>query len=152
VLTAEHVVFEGVRIRGQVGDTGPTYDAALIGVDAANDVALLQLQHASGLRTAMLGDPSRAHVGDQAAFIGYTGAGGPSVVRGRITRLHATLTEGVSGDRPEVVVHNQIVADANAIHGQSGGPLVDASGRVIGMTTVRWTSHAGVFGAATSID
>jgi S1-C subfamily serine protease len=132
VLTDEHVIFEGDRITAQVGGRGRLYQAALIGADPADDVALLQLEQASGLRTATLGTAASAGVGDQVLVIGYPAAG-LVTVRGTITDRGVASSVVPDGDWPGANVTDMLESSANVISGQSGGPVVDASGRVIGM-------------------
>jgi len=63
VLTDEHVVHGMIMLTARVGGSGRRYRAALVGTDAAADVALVQLEHASGLRTATIGISSSSRRG-----------------------------------------------------------------------------------------
>lgn len=142
VLTDEHVITEADTITAQVGGRGRTYQVALIGVDLANDVALLQLKRASGLRTVTLGRSSSSAVGDRVVVIGYAGDSGPSAVPGRITGLNDSVDidippsqQGTSAE-PKTRYSSMLRTDARSMPGQSGGPVVDATGLVIGMEQV----------------
>lgn len=142
VLTDEHVVTEADSITAQVGGTGRTYQVALIGVDLANDVALLQLEHASGLRTVPLGRSAMVAVGDGVVVIGYPSGQGSSAFAGRITGLRESVQVDLSpGERgtsnePKSRYSGMLHADTHIRSGTSGGPVVDAGGRVIGMAQV----------------
>jgi S1-C subfamily serine protease len=133
VVTDEHVIFEAVTITAQVAGTGRTYQVALIGADPADDVALLQLQGASGLTPATLGVTSADAIGDEIAAIGNANGDGPASRRGRITDTGESFPVMADGDWPGVGASDMLATDANVAPGQSGGPVVDASGRAIGM-------------------
>jgi S1-C subfamily serine protease len=139
VLTDEHVVTEADTITAQVGGTGRTYDVALIGVDLANDVALLQLEHASGLRTVTLGRSASVTVGDGIVVIGYPGS---SAFAGRISGLSESVDVDVSpsergaSNEPKSRYSGMLHTDARNRAGTSGGPVVDTDGLVIGMVQV----------------
>jgi len=132
VLTDEHVIFEAVSITAQVARRGRIYRAALVGADPADDVALLQMQGASGLQAAAMGDSRDAAVGDPVAVIGYP-TSGQATVRGKITDTGVSAPVDADGDWPGANVSDMLESSARVIPGQSGGPMVDSSGRVLGM-------------------
>jgi len=136
VLTNNHVIDDTVNITAQVDGTGPTYKVVVIGYDAADDVALVKLQGASGLPTVPLGDSSNLSVGDQLTVIGNAlGRGGtPAEVAGVVGQLDQTVTASdESGDQETLT--GMIQVQANIQPGDSGGPEINADGQVIGMTT-----------------
>ena len=150
VLTNNHVVKGAWKIQVRVPG-GSSYTASVVGVDPAHDVALIQLQDASGLSTISPGDSSSVSVGENVAGIGNAlGRGGtPTAVGGVVTDLGQTITAGDSGDATNETLTNMIQIQAPIQPGDSGGPLVDGSGKVIGMTTAA-DSTAGGFGQDTS--
>jgi S1-C subfamily serine protease len=132
VLTAGHVVTDAVRVHAlDLGD-GLTYPATVIGIDHRHDIALIQLDGATGLRTARLSD-SPLHPGDQVASIGNAyGRGYPTLGTGPVTALHQTIptTTGSTSTRQ---LTGLIEADNGIVPGQSGGPMVDRHGEVVGV-------------------
>jgi S1-C subfamily serine protease len=142
LLTDEHVVTGASGITAQIRGTGTTYTAALIGVDLAEDVALLQLQGASGLRTIVPGRSSGALVGDPIMVIGYPDGPAPTPATGRITGINESVH--ISGapaqpnrsDDPKVTYSGMLHTSVRGRPGMSGGPLVDSAGLVIAMAQV----------------
>jgi S1-C subfamily serine protease len=136
VLTNNHVIEGTSKISVQISGSGPMYTAMVLGTDAADDVALLQIQGVSGLKTVTLGDSSAATVGESVVAIGNAlGRGGiPAATQGSITALNQTITAGDSPANTETL-NGVIQIDAFIQPGDSGGPLVDTSGRVVGIDT-----------------
>jgi putative serine protease PepD len=131
VLTNAHVVEGATRLTVTLnGETSPRA-ATVVGADTATDLALLKISGASGLPAAPLGSSSSAHVGDEVVAIGNALAleGGPTVTKGIISGLDRSLDEG-SGS-----LSGLLQTDASISSGNSGGPLIDASGSVIGINT-----------------
>jgi S1-C subfamily serine protease len=117
---------------------GRTYTAKVVGYDASKDVAVIQLQNASGLTTANLGDSSSVQTGDSVTALGNAGGKGgtPSVATGAVTALNQGITasdEG-SGVNSEQLT-GLIETNADIQPGDSGGALVNSYGQVIGMNT-----------------
>jgi S1-C subfamily serine protease len=110
----------------------------VVGYDASKDVAVIQLQNASGLTTANLGDSSSVQSGDAVTALGNAGGKGgtPSVATGAVTALNQSITasdEG-SGANSEQLT-GLIETNADIQPGDSGGALVNSYGEVIGMNT-----------------
>ena len=135
VLTNNHVIADATSITAQVGGTGRTYRASVVGYDVSDDVAVLQLQGASGLKTVSVGNSGSVSVGDPVVAIGNArGQGGvPTATEGAVTALNRTITVDDSGTAQ--TLSGLIEVDASIQPGDSGGPLLDAGGRVIGMNT-----------------
>jgi S1-C subfamily serine protease len=137
VLTNNHVIRGATRISATDVGNGQTYDAKVIGYDPSHDVAVLQLEGASGLATAKLGDSTKLSVGDAIVGVGNAGGAGstPSYAAGSITALNRSITAtdefGGSSER----LSNLIQVNAGIQPGDSGGPLVDKDGKVVGMIT-----------------
>jgi S1-C subfamily serine protease len=142
VLTDEHVITDAEGITAQIGGTGRTYQAALIGVDLAEDVALLQLEHASGLATVTLGRSSAVAFGDRVAVVGYPNDTAPASVGGRVIGLSDSVDvtdnsfEVGTTNASKVTYSRMLHSTAHSLSGQSGGPVVDSLGRVVGLDQV----------------
>jgi S1-C subfamily serine protease len=138
VLTNNHVIRGATSIKVTDVGNGRTYTAKVVGYDATKDVAVIQLQNASGLTTASLGDSSSVQTGDSVTALGNAGGKGgtPSVAAGTVTALNQSITasdEG-SGVNSEQLT-GLIETNANIQPGDSGGSLVNSYGQVIGMDT-----------------
>jgi S1-C subfamily serine protease len=138
VLTNNHVIRGATSIKVTDIGNGRTYTAKVVGYDASHDVAVIQLQNASGLTTASLGDSSSVQTGDSVTALGNAGGKGgtPSVATGRVTALNQGITasdEG-SGVNSEQLT-GLIETNADIQPGDSGGALVNSYGQVVGMNT-----------------
>jgi S1-C subfamily serine protease len=136
VLTNNHVVEGATSVSVQVNGSGPTYQATVIGVDPTDDVALIQMTGVSGLPSIPLGTSSSVAVGDQIVALGNAlGRGGaPAVTPGVVTNLDQTITVSDRGGADETLT-GMMQVRAAIQPGESGGPIVDSSGHVVGMTT-----------------
>jgi S1-C subfamily serine protease len=137
VLTNNHVIESSTKITATVLATGRTYMAKVLGYDVTGDIALIQLQDASGLRTVPIGDSSKVKVGDSVVAMGN--AQGQSAIvsaPGKVTGLNKTITASDQGGAvSSETLHGMIQTDADIVSGDSGGPLATAGGWVIGMDT-----------------
>jgi putative serine protease PepD len=129
----------------EYGQTKPL-PATLIGYDQSKDVALLKINNASSLSTVTFGNSAKAVVGDSVVAIGNAlglSAGTPTVTQGIVSALGRQVTAGGIGTQTETLM-NMIQTDAAINSGNSGGPLIDTAGQVIGMNTaVAGTSSDG---------
>jgi S1-C subfamily serine protease len=137
ILTNNHVIEGATSIRVTDVGNGRSYPASVVGYDRSHDIAVLQLQGASGLATVTLGNSSTAAAGQKVVALGNAGGKGgiPSVAAGRITGLSASITAsdasaGTSEQLTGLINHN-----ADIQPGDSGGPLVNTAGQVIGIDT-----------------
>jgi S1-C subfamily serine protease len=137
VLTNNHVVDGATSISVTVVSTGKTYKASVVGTDPSHDVAVLQLEGASGLTPARIGDSSTVAVGDAVTAVGNAGGdgGAPTVAAGHVTALDQEITASDPNGSNAEQLTNLIQIDANLQAGESGGPLYDSEGSVIGMDT-----------------
>jgi S1-C subfamily serine protease len=140
VLTNAHVV----DLTDQFGRTlsqpvitvkksdGSTVDASILGTDAAHDIAVLKLASVAGLTPATLGSSSKLQVGDDVVAIGNAFDLGdtPTVTSGIVSATDRSLQ--VDSD---TTLTGLIQTDAAINHGNSGGPLIDASGDVVGINS-----------------
>jgi S1-C subfamily serine protease len=132
VLTADHVVYEMDRIAGRVGGSGPRYRAALIGANMSEDVALVRLVGASGLRPALLADPFAARPGDPVVVMGNAEGRGIRAVRASVAETYSAGRVSSGNGWPGSIA-GALELSGRVIEGQSGGPVADRTGRVIGM-------------------
>jgi len=157
VVTNCHVVQGASRITVSTSEDEPTrYDARVIGGDCEHDLAILKLG-AEGLTALPLGASADLRLGQQVVAIGYALAleGGPSVTTGIVSSLDRTIrvpdpqcTVCPNGVRTYSEV---IQTDAAINHGNSGGPLVDMEGKVVGINSAG-SENAENIGFAISID
>ncbi|HUZ19011.1 MAG TPA: trypsin-like peptidase domain-containing protein [Acidimicrobiales bacterium] len=135
VLTNNHVIRGAATIK--VTDVGNhrTYPATVVGYDVSADIAVLQLKGASGLKTAAIGNSTTVKVGQSVTATGNAGGTGgtPTATTGTVTALNRTIvaSDGSGSER----LTGLIETDAVLQPGDSGGPLTNAAGRVIGIDT-----------------
>jgi S1-C subfamily serine protease len=144
LLTAYHLIAGaaragGITVQFQAGDGRP---AVVVGQDPANDLALLKLDMtgAAAVRPLVLGDSTTLRVGDPAVAIGNPAGSERTLTMGIVSSLQREL-QGPGG----FAIANVIQTDARIDAGSSGGPLLDATGRVIGIDS---QIDTGTIGAA----
>jgi S1-C subfamily serine protease len=138
ILTNNHVIKNATKIEVSIAGHAGSYAATVLGTSATNDIALIKVNGLSSLPTVTLGDSATVQVGDTAIAIGNAqGFGGsPSSATGTISALGRTITAGDGGSfRSAETLHNLIETNANIQPGDSGGPLLNAKGQVIGIDT-----------------
>jgi S1-C subfamily serine protease len=142
VLTNNHVVNGATSIKVTDIGNGKTYTATVVGYDATHDVAVIQLQDASGLTTASLGNSSTVQTGDTVTALGNAeGKGGtPSVAPGTVTALNQSITASDELSNVSEQLTGLIETNAPIQPGDSGGSLVNSYGQVIGMDTAAGSS------------
>jgi S1-C subfamily serine protease len=133
VLTNNHVIRGATTITVIVPATGKRYSASVLGYDIADDVALIKMSGANGLAVATRGNSSTLRIGSATTAVGNANGGGRLVItKGRVTGLNRTIT--VNDDQGgQTQLSGLIETSARLVPGDSGGPLLDAGGRVIGM-------------------
>jgi len=134
LITNDHVISGAVSIQVLTSDN-KTYAAALVGSDETSDLAVLKID-ASGLTPAEFGDSDQMEVGDEVVAIGDPlGA-----------ELRGTMTDGIiSAINRDLSVEGRsmtlIQTNAALNNGNSGGPLINAYGQVIGINTMKMSSY-----------
>lgn len=128
VLTNNHVVENAKEIKVMI-TTGQTFDGQLVGTDPATDLALLRLI-GNGLPFAELGDSDKIKAGQLVIAIGNPYGFSNTVSTGVVSALGRTM-RSTTGK----LIENIIQTDVSLNPGNSGGPLVDSRGKVIGINT-----------------
>ena len=141
VLTNNHVISGATDISAFDVGNGQTYGVDVIGYSRAADVAVLQLRGAGGLPTAAIGGP--VSVGEPVVALGNAGGQGgtPSAVGGRVVALNQTVSATDTLTGADETLGGLIQADAAIRPGDSGGPMVNNAGQVIGMNTAATDSY-----------
>jgi S1-C subfamily serine protease len=141
VLTNNHVIRGATAIRVTIPSTHRTYTATVVGYSVASDVAVLKVK-ATGLKTVSTGNSATVKVGQQVTAVGNAGGlgGAPSSARGRVTAIGRTITASDGGISEQLT--GLIRTNAALRPGDSGGPLLNAAGKVIGMDTAASVSFA----------
>jgi putative serine protease PepD len=144
IVTNAHVVADADTVNVRLpGESEPRL-GAVVAVDASNDLALVRID-ATGLAAATFAAPADIRVGDEVVAIGYALDldGDPSVTRGVVSALDRTLSTRAGA------LNGLIQTDAAISSGNSGGPLIDAFGRVVGINTA--VAYGDVDTAANSV-
>jgi len=157
VLTNNHVIENATKITATAA-TGQNFLAKVVGYDVTGDIALIQLQHPSGLHQVPVGDSGKVRTGDVVTALGN--AEGQSKIvpaTGHITGVNRSITASDQGGTvTSETLHGMLQTDAGIVSGDSGGPLVSAAGRVIGMDTagndVRYPDQQAAAGFAIPIN
>jgi putative serine protease PepD len=129
IVTNAHVV-EGSSSVSIKFSNGKAYSARVVGTDASTDLAVLKVDApVSQLFPLTLGDSSSLVVGDQVVAIGSPFGLEGTVTSGIVSALHREMTSPNN-----FAIDNSIQTDAAINHGNSGGPLLNAEGKVVGVT------------------
>ena len=148
VLTNDHVITGATSIKATDVGNGRTYRATVVGYDQTDDVAVIQLQGASGLATVTFGNSSQVTSDSQVVALGNAGGKGgtPSVAAGTVTALNRSITASDEDSSSSEQLTGMIETNADIQPGDSGGPLVNSAGQVIGMDTAASTGSGGSSG------
>jgi S1-C subfamily serine protease len=134
VLTNNHVISGATSITVVVPNTGRTYTARVVGYDRTADVAVLQLQGASNLKTVAT-TSTKLSIGATVTALGNAGGSGSiTSATGKVTGLGKTITASDGAGSSEQL-NGLIETNAGVQPGDSGGPLVNSKGQVVGMDT-----------------
>jgi len=131
IVTNAHVVGDAKTVHVRLNGESEPREAAVVAADPSRDLALLRVDE-TGLSPATFAAPDDIRLGDEVLAIGYALDldGDPTVTLGIVSALHRTLNTD-SGS-----LKGLIQTDAAVSSGNSGGPLIDALGRVVGITTL----------------
>lgn len=136
ILTNNHVINGATTIGAISVRTGQAYTASVVGVDPTADVAVLQLNGASGLATVATSSTAVIPGAPVVAIGNAGGAGGtPSVTEGTVEAIDQAIVANDPAEGTSEQLTGLIETNATLQPGDSGGPLVDGTGQVIGMDT-----------------
>ncbi len=137
ILTNNHVIEGSTSITVTIVSSGQQYSATVVGTDATDDIAVLQLSGASNLDTANFADASQLAVGDAVTGVGNAGGDGgtSSASPGNVTALNQTITTQAESGAAAETLHGLIQTNADIQAGDSGGPLYNAKNEVVGIDT-----------------
>ena len=144
VLTNNHVIKDADKITVQLHD-GREFKAKVIGADEMSDVALIQVEKPKNLTALKLADSDKLRVGDFTVAIGNPFGLGQTVTSGIVSAL------GRSVGSDSGTYENYIQTDAAVNRGNSGGPLINLNGELIGINTAILSPSGGNAGIAFAI-
>lgn len=172
ILTNNHVVQGADSITVTLSD-GRTVDASVVGTDAASDLAVIQAKGVSGLTAATFGDSSKVKVGDEVIAIGSPGGLQGTVTNGIVSALNRKVTVSDSQQQQQqgggngfpfgggqnqngggsggTTTYDALQTDASINQGNSGGPLFNTAGQVIGINSAMYSPVTGPDGSAGSV-
>jgi S1-C subfamily serine protease len=138
ILTNEHVVtLGGIVSNGQqitvVFNDGQRAEAKLVGSDPKSDLAVIKVDDGEASTVIQLGKSADLAVGDAVIAIGSPLGEIDTVTMGIVSALHRPVVAGEEDGQP--AVYDAIQTDAAINHGNSGGPLVDSTGALVGINT-----------------
>ena len=144
VLTNNHVIKDADKITVQLQD-GREFKAKVIGTDDMSDVALIQIEKPKNLTALKIADSDKLRVGDFTVAIGNPFGLGQTVTSGIVSAL------GRSMGSERGMYENYIQTDAAVNRGNSGGPLINLNGELIGINTAIISPSGGNAGIAFAI-
>lgn len=152
ILTNNHVIQGATSITVTDETTGKEYKADVVGTDATHDVAVLKLENASGLSTVTLDDDGEPSTGDAVTDVGNAeGTGNLVAAEGTVTATDQDIqVQSETGSGTESL-QGLIEIAADIVSGDSGGPVLDSEGEVVGMATAASSGSADVTGYAIPI-
>ena len=146
IVTNYHVIDGASSIKVTLNN-GESYDATLIGGEELNDVAVLKVNGVTGLKPVVLGDSDSLVVGETVSTIGNAlGSYSFSQTSGTVsaTGRSVTMSDGT--------VMNMIQTDCTINNGNSGGPLFDQYGRVVGITSAKLSNNGSTSSSEATIE
>jgi putative serine protease PepD len=145
VLTNYHVIEDATEVRVRLRGETNALKATVLASDPGNDLALLKLSGVKDLTAAVFADSESLAVGDQVVAVGYALAldGGPSVTAGIISAINRSFQ--IDG----IWLNALIQTDAAISSGNSGGPLINLKGEVVGVNTA--VATGGMSSAANNV-
>ncbi|MPZ84393.1 MAG: trypsin-like serine protease [Actinophytocola sp.] len=173
ILTNNHVVAGAEQLTVTLAD-GREVPASVVGTDPASDLAVIQAKGVSGLTVAKFGDSDAVHVGDEVIAIGSPGGLQGTVTTGIVSALDREVKVPAEEQQPQeqqglpfgvpgqgnggsgsgsgnTVTYHAIQTDASINQGNSGGPLFDSAGEVIGINSAMYSPVSGPDGSAGSV-
>lgn len=135
ILTNAHVVDNATEVKVLLQGAIDPLPATVLAKDVGNDLALLRIDR-TGLRPAVFADPSTIAIGDEVVAVGFALNldGGPTVTRGIVSALNRTISS------EDGALDGLIQTDTAISSGNSGGPLLNSRGQVVGVNTAVFQS------------
>ena len=162
ILTNNHVVSGAEELTVTLAD-GRTVNASVVGTDPSSDLAVIQAEGVSGLTPATFGDSSAVRVGDEVIAIGSPGGLQNTVTTGIVSALDRDVSVPAeeqqqnpvpyteNGGSRNAVSYKAIQTDASINQGNSGGPLFNTAGEVIGINSAMYSPVSTPDGSAGSV-
>ena len=142
ILTNNHVISDAANGNGQITITfnnGKTAQGSIVGYDSGSDLAVIKAQNVSGLPAASLGNSDNVQIGDTVVAIGSPDGLQSTVTSGIVSALNRQVTVSSSSSSRysggSQVTYSAIQTDASLNPGNSGGPLLNSQGQVIGINS-----------------
>jgi S1-C subfamily serine protease len=130
ILTNYHVIEGGATITVFLA-SDKTYNASVVATDINRDIALIKLDSdRTDFAVAILGSSSDTQIGEGVLAIGY-----PFIAEWPV------FTKGIVSGKPRLYGYDWLQLDAALNHGNSGGPLVNLRGEVVGINTLGWVDY-----------
>jgi S1-C subfamily serine protease len=144
VLTNNHVISGATSITVELTSSGVTRPARVLGYSVITDIAVIQVQNVANLKVASLGSSSSLDIGETILALGNAGGSGgtPTVVSGTVTGLDQQITASNADGSNSQTLDGLIQLAADIRSGDSGGPVVDTDGNVVGVTVAASVSNS----------
>ncbi len=145
VLTNNHVIDGAKTVKVTLTTSGRVFGATVVGYDSTHDVALLKLNGAARLKVVAVGNSGQVTLGTPVLALGNAeGQGGlPTLAEGIVNSLNKTISPTDESTGAIETLHGMLQTNANVVSGDSGGPLANSAGQVIGMDTANASSSQG---------
>jgi S1-C subfamily serine protease len=145
VLTNNHVIDGATSVTITPVLTGKSYPATVIGYDLPDDIAVLQAKGVPGLKAVAMGDSASLSIGTAVLALGNeAGQGGPpTIAPGFISELGRSIVASDESSGLTETLHGMLQTSADIRPGDSGGPLANSSGEVVGMDTAAGDGGSG---------
>jgi putative serine protease PepD len=166
ILTNNHVVAGAQSVTVTLSD-GRTVDATVVGTDPSSDLAVIQAQGVSGLTAATFSNSDDVKVGDEVIAIGSPGGLQGTVTTGIVSALDRKVTVSAEEEQQqspnpwgqqrqsqnggETTSYQALQTDAAINQGNSGGPLFNTAGQVVGINSAMYSPVSGADGSAGSV-
>jgi S1-C subfamily serine protease len=137
ILTNNHVIDGATSVTVTPVMTGKSYQATVVGYDLPDDIAVLQVKGAKGLRAVTTGDSDELTVGTSVIALGNeAGQGGaPTAAAGVISSMGRSIVASDQSSGLTETLHGMLQTSADIRPGDSGGPLANSAGQVVGINT-----------------
>jgi len=153
VLTNNHVIDGATSVRVTLVTSGVSYRAVVVGYDLKDDVAVLKIEVAHGLKAVTTGDSAKLSVGTRVLALGNeAGQGGPpSLAPGVISSMGRSIVASDQSSGLTETLHGMLQTSADIRPGDSGGPLANSAGQVVGIDTAAGSGGPGAHAAGYAI-